>query len=75
MVLDGVCWLKELKVCLRWDFWKELLMRGGKVGLMLGWELYVENVERDLGIKGEVKEFFRNNEKIDKWSDIKYEIE
>lgn len=48
MVFEEDCWLNELNVWLWWDLWRELLMRGGRVGLLLGWELYVEKVERDL---------------------------
>ena len=48
MVLTVDCWPNELNVCRWWDFWRELLMRGGRAGPLLGRELYAENADRDL---------------------------
>lgn len=48
MVLEEDCWPNELNVWLWWDLWRELLMRGGRAGPLLGRELYAEKAERDL---------------------------
>lgn len=42
------CWPNEPKLCLRWVFWKDLLIRGGRAGPLPGRELYAEKAERDL---------------------------